>query len=99
MKVNCYKISIDCQENDSVDIRCGGPEYLGYDFFIDCENANEMISYIKETCKELNVPILNLYLDQDKIYEKDEDKVWTKEKIYACIENNEAGLNFNVISL
>ena len=57
MKVNCYKASIDCQKNDPVDIKCGGPEYLGYDFFIDCESTKEMIDYIKETCNELNVPI------------------------------------------
>ena len=99
MKVNCYKVIIDCQRNDSVDIKCGGPEYLGYDFFIDCENSHEMIEYIKEVCQELNVPIINLYFDQDKIYEKEEGKIWTKEKIYECIENNEAGLNFNIISL
>lgn len=99
MKVNCYKVSIDCQENDPVDIKCGGPEYLGYDFFIDCESAKEIIDYIKETCNELNVPILDLYLDQEKFYEKDEDKVWTKEKIYKCIESNDAGLNFNSICL
>ena len=58
-----------------------------------------MIEYIKETCEELNVPILNMHFEDDKIYEKEANKVWTKEKIYTCIEDNEAGLNFHLISL
>lgn len=34
-KVNCVKISVNCVANDPVDIRCGGPNYLGFDFFVE----------------------------------------------------------------
>lgn len=30
--IRCSKISVDCVSNDPVDIRCGGPEFLGFDF-------------------------------------------------------------------
>ena len=93
----CFKVVVDCQKNDEVDIKCGGPEYLGYDFYVDPEIVTEMMEYIQETCKELNVPIINIYFDCSKYYNKKD--FWTKEKIYECIENNEAGLNFNAISL
>jgi hypothetical protein len=29
--------SINCKENDRVDIRCGGPQFLGFDFHMDSE--------------------------------------------------------------
>lgn len=99
MKVNCYKICIDCQYNDEVDIKCGGPYCLGYDFFVETKVVDEMMNYVRKTCEELNVPILALYYDKFETFEKKQNELWTKEKIYACIENNEAGLNFNIISL
>ncbi len=98
MKVKCVKIYVDCQKNDPVDIRCGGPEYLGYDFFVEESKAEEIKNFIIDSCKELNVPIKNIYFDSTKVYTKDLSKVWTKEKVYECIENNEAGLNFNSIN-
>ena len=30
--IKCSRIGVDCVANDPVDIRCGGPEYLGFDF-------------------------------------------------------------------
>ena len=30
--INCTRIAVDCVANDPVDIKCGGPEYLGFDF-------------------------------------------------------------------
>ena len=46
--VKCTEIGVDCVENDPVDIRCGGPEYLGFDFFV-------------LTLSELRVPAINIY--------------------------------------
>lgn len=100
MKVDCLKISVDCKYNDDEDIKCGGPYSLGYDFYVNRDQVNEMMDFIKTTCDEFNVPILALYYDKEILYEKDAEKVWTKEKIYECIKNNEAGLVLNsIISL
>ena len=96
MKIDCYKIVVDCQYNDEVDIRCGGPYSLGYDFFVEKSQVEEMIDFVKETCEKLGVPILALYYDKLETFKKEQNKVWTKEKIYKCIENNEAGLDLDI---
>ena len=44
--ITCNKIAVDCVHNDPVDIRCGGPLYLGFDFFVKKEETDEMIEYI-----------------------------------------------------
>ena len=95
MKVSCLKISVDCKYNDDVDIRCGGPYSLGYDFYVEKSQVNEMMDFISNTCKEFNVPILVMYYDKLQEYEKEKNAVWTKEKIYNSIKNNEAGLDLN----
>ena len=33
------KIVVDCERNDPVDIRCGGPDYLGFDFYVKDEEV------------------------------------------------------------
>ena len=35
-------INIDCTINDPVDVRCGGPEYLGFDFNVRKEDSKEI---------------------------------------------------------
>ena len=30
--VKCSRIGVNCVINDPVDVRCGGPQYLGFDF-------------------------------------------------------------------
>ena len=91
----CFKIVVDCQHNDEVDIKCGGPYSLGYDFFVLTEHVDDIMNYIIEVCAELGTPILAIYYDPSVTFEKEDKDVWTKERIYECIENNEAGLNFN----
>lgn len=93
MKLPCSKICIACQPNDSVDIKCGGPKYLGYDFYVKNEEIKEMISFIKTTCADLKVPIISLYYMNSN--NKELSELWTKEKIYNCIKNNEAGLDLD----
>ena len=44
--IRCSQISVDCVANDPVDIRCGGPEYLGFDFNVRVEQTEEMKKFI-----------------------------------------------------
>lgn len=75
------KIIVDCERNDPVDIRCGGPVTLGFDFFVNDEEADNMISFIKEELKKNNRPLMaiNHYACQDTT-------PWTKEMISQCIK-------------
>ena len=43
-KVNCTNICVECVANDPVDIRCGGPKYLGFDFPVKDTELEEMKS-------------------------------------------------------
>lgn len=97
MKIKCFKIKVDCKYNDDEDIKCGGPYCLGYDFYVNQNEVDDITDFIKDTCDEFNVPIIALYYDKEILYERDIEKVWTKEKIYKCIKNNEAGLDLNSI--
>ena len=75
------KIVIDCERNDIVDIKCGGPEYLGFDFFVEDENIDEMILFIKEELKKNNLPLISI-----NYYDTNNTKIWTKEQISECIK-------------
>lgn len=90
--IECVHIAIDCQENDRQDIRMGGPQYLGYDFYVEKAKAKEMLAYITKTMKTLKIPLLDIR-NAGKVY-KEEHQVWTEERIHKCLANNEAGLEF-----
>ena len=83
--VNCTRISVDCVENDPVDIRCGGPGYLGFDFNVAKEQKDEMKEYIVETLVQYKVPVLSIYASGDMLLS--EEKVWTREAIKKVIQN------------
>ena len=83
-KVLCSKISVDCIKNDIVDIRCGGPVFLGFDFFVKKDEVDSMIIFIAETLKEFDVPYINISPTKDVMIER--NKVFTKKAIVACIK-------------
>ena len=82
--VNCSKISVDCVKNDPVDIRCGGPDYLGFDFYVKEELTDEMKNFISVTLESLEVPLTRIFISGKKVLE--EKDVWTKEKIVEIIK-------------
>ncbi len=81
--IKCSRISVDCVPNDPVDIRCGGPEYLGFDFNVKEEQTEEMKKFITLALEKFGVPLVCMYVsEQVTIREND---VWTKERITASI--------------
>ena len=80
--LNCSKISVDCVYNDPVDIRCGGPEILGFDFFVKGNETESMIIFIKKALNEANIPLISIGVVEKNIFLR-ENQVWTKEKIVA----------------
>ena len=83
--VKCVLISIDCKKNDPVDVKCGGPAYLGFDFWVKDSEKEEMKSYIIESLKDFNIPIASIY------YNGEDDRplrsIWTKEMILEEIDS------------
>lgn len=96
--IKCSQISVDCVVNDPVDVRCGGPAYLGFDFNVKEEQTEEMKKFIALTLEEFEVPLANMYVSGTiDLSEKD---VWTKERIIKSISDdaeylqNEASRNY-----
>lgn len=85
--IKCSRLSIDCVVNDPVDIRCGGPEYLGFDFNVKEEETEEMKKFIEMTLETFGIPLINLYTSKTNLIE--EKYVWTKEKIVEEIKKDE----------
>ena len=76
------KIVVDCERNDIVDIKCGGPHILGYDFYVEDENVNELIEFIKEMLKKYKQPLMRISTIKNVTC----TKTWDKENIEKCIK-------------
>lgn len=83
-KVKCLKISVDCIKNDPVDVRCGGADILGYDFFVDANEQQELVGVIRKTIEELRLPLMGINV-LDEEYLLSEQDVWRKDRIVECI--------------
>lgn len=88
--IKCSRLSVDCVVNDPVDIRCGGPEYLGFDFNVKEDETEEMKKFIEMTLETFGIPLINLYHSKTNLIE--EKYVWTKEKIVEEIKKDETYL-------
>ena len=86
-KVVCSHISIDCRINDAQDIKMGGPQYLGFDFYVAAEQAKEMEKFIEKAMNDLQIPISSLCIEEDEVL-KPPSKVWNKKKIMNCLKEN-----------
>lgn len=84
--VTCSRICVDCVANDPVDIRCGGPNYLGFDFHVREEVTEEMQKFIAIALETFDVPLTRMHVSGEWILtEKD---VWTKERIIEEIKKD-----------
>jgi len=90
----CSKISVDCVKNDPVDIRCGGPEYLGFDFFVKEEDFSDIQKFIVVTLNTLEIPLISIY-ESDKITLHESD-IWSKERIVETIKENSEDIKSEV---
>lgn len=85
IKEKLYHVSIDVKQNDPVDIRCGGPHYLGFDFYI------QEGEFKGKTTKGITRSI-ELWLRKEKfsyvnirVREIKPHKIWTKAMIKECL--------------
>lgn len=77
------KIVVDCERNDPVDIRCGGPNYLGFDFYVKDEEVKELKDVILRELSKNKIPCLSIYVEDE---ERQNVKVWDEEQIIECIK-------------
>ena len=80
------KVEINTTENDSVDIRCGGPRYLGYDFVVDAdENPKELEKFLKQTLNDLHRSYIHIWISPSTV-EVAKEHIWDHARIKQCIE-------------
>ena len=84
--IKCSRISVDCVANDPVDIRAGGPYYLGFDFNVKEEETEEMKKFIAVTLETFEIPLINLYTSGSNLIE--EKQVWDKKRIVEEIQKD-----------
>lgn len=84
-KVEAWKarhIYVNCERNDRVDIKCGGPPILGFDFYIDPKQKKMMIKFIEKCLNENCRPLMSINTGELRVVET----VWTKEMIAESIK-------------
>jgi hypothetical protein len=84
-------VDVSCEENDSTDIKCGGPAMLGYDFFVSPdENCNELCTFIKKCLKTYGRPLINIIINAHEDFPI--KKLWTRKMIEKCIKEHNLGI-------
>ena len=83
--VSCVRIAVYCVKNDPVNIKNGEPSYLGFNFIVKKDEANEILMLIRAMLDNLEIP----YDDVDVFgsIELPITKVWSKEGISRAIKN------------
>ena len=79
-------IIVNCKINDAVDVRCGGPKVLGYDFYVDPDDEIGIIEFIKKKLKRYGRPLLSIKSHDNEVRKS---HLWTKSMIEKCIMENE----------
>lgn len=89
-KIKCSKISVDCIKNDPVDVRAGGADILGYDFFVEAKDAERLTTVIEKAIKELSLPLMGISIQEKGRLQLSEEQVWREERILKCIVDESA---------
>lgn len=84
--ISCSHLDVKCAINDPVDVRCGGPQYVGFDFYVEESKTPAMTKYIEGALKELSVPLIEI--ENKGLIDIEESKVWTEERIFDEISDN-----------
>ena len=80
-------ISVSCKQNDSVDIRCGGPAILGYDFGVSPDdNINELKKLIEGWCRKYRRGFIGISTNTNDEFPV--KHLWSLERIEECIKEN-----------
>lgn len=81
--VKCVHLFVACKKNDPVCIRCGEPEFIGFNFYVKKGKAKKMKKYIEETLKDYDIPLIKIQCCG--VHLVDENKVSTKKEIHKKI--------------
>ena len=77
------KIIVDCEANDPIDIKIGGPNYLGFDFFVEDKDAKNMKKFILSELTKNKLPCIGIHITDEP---RPNVKAWDKKMISKCIK-------------
>ena len=81
------KFTVNVKANDSVDIKCGGPRFLGFDFWVDAEeNPEKVAKWIDKQLAKYGLPCI--HVGWGNPVEKTKESIWTYERMEKEIANN-----------
>ena len=78
------KIGVDCIPNEKEEIKNGGPEFLGFDFYVGKDKTEETIDFIESKLNELDIPLIRTFI-YDESYRFEEEHLWTPTRIEETI--------------
>lgn len=82
---NAIIYSVSCEENDPVDIHCGGPCTLGYDFGVSPdEDMKDIKIFLEQTIKKYEQPLMSISTYTQKDFPV--KYLCTKDKMESCIK-------------
>lgn len=83
-------IIVDCEENDPVDVKAGGPPMLGYDFYISTDdfakNVAKMENDIKTWLTQYGKPLVGISHNVESDFNV--EHLWSAKQIEECIKND-----------
>jgi hypothetical protein len=77
---------VNCEYNNGADIRRGGPDMLGFDFYIDADlSVIKVTNWLIKALKEAGHNYIGTgTLGIRKVQKKD---LWTQKKIWECMHD------------
>lgn len=85
MTKQVFEITIDCERNKLVDIRAGGPQYLGYNFCMTTTKDEEKLYWwFFKLVQDNHQPVLNIKIKKAGAWAK--RKMWSEKEIEECIK-------------
>lgn len=82
---NAVLYNVNCEYNDSADVKCGGPPILGYEFYVSPdEDKKDMIKFIEQCIKKYDRPLIDICTRI--VNDFPVEKLWNKVSIEECIK-------------
>lgn len=89
MSKKLYHIDISVKHNDPVDIRCGGPTVLGFDFYVEegifkGKKITTIERSVRDWLAKEDISHMGVFVREIKPY-----KIWNKDAMLKCMRETE----------
>ena len=83
-----WKVDVTCCPNDRVDIKCGGPGYLGFDFTVDASvSKKKWEKFLRKALAANDLPCMGISFERRSV-EVAKRQLWSERKINKAEEGH-----------